>query len=212
MAGSIDRATIVAAARRILETEGLGALSMRRLAADLGSKPMTLYYYVPTKDDLVFAALGEIAAEIEWTPPTGPPRDRLLQIMVDMAERLAEIGWVVDLLRSGVHVGPPALVLTDRFLDAVEELGGTPAQAIALWRSCWYLVASELQWTRAVGSRTADERSWYETIDPAALDASPRVRELLPRWRELSDAYDLGEALAQQIDGAVARFGSAPPR
>ena len=57
-ARSLHLDEIVEAAIRILEREGPDALSMRRLAVDLGTKPMTLYNYVPNKSALLGLALS----------------------------------------------------------------------------------------------------------------------------------------------------------
>ena len=57
------------AAIALADAEGLGALSMRRLARDLGVAPMALYRYVPGKTELldvmVDAVIGEQAAAEE---------------------------------------------------------------------------------------------------------------------------------------------------
>ena len=62
---------VLDAALRIVDEEGVEALSMRRLADDLGIGAMTLYRYVATKDvlydELVTLVLGELAA----TPVAG---------------------------------------------------------------------------------------------------------------------------------------------
>lgn len=52
-AGSLSRERVVRAAIRIADTEGLGALAMRRVAAELGTATMSLYRYVRSKDDLL---------------------------------------------------------------------------------------------------------------------------------------------------------------
>src|SRR5215472_7517901 len=68
---SLDR--IVAAAVHVADTEGLAAVSMSRVATELGAAPMSLYRYVAAKDELlalmVDAAYGP--------PPAGPPPARL---------------------------------------------------------------------------------------------------------------------------------------
>ncbi|WP_200849247.1 TetR/AcrR family transcriptional regulator [Curtobacterium sp. 18060] len=210
MTGSIDRDTIVRTARRMLEQDGVDALSMRRLATELGSRPMSLYYYVPSKDDLLLAVLEAVAAEIPWAAPSAgtEPRDRMLQVVVDMADRLRDVGWVVDVLRAGTHVGIPALALADRFIGAARQAGATAQQALDTWRACWYLVASELQWQRSLQLRGPEDASWYERVDPADLADVPEVRTLIGEWSSLSAHFDLEAVLAAQIDGAIAHFGA----
>lgn len=67
---------IVQAAIDVADAEGLGAVSMSKVAERLGYTPMSLYRHVPSKDDLLLlvqdAALGEpppgLAAEAGWRP------------------------------------------------------------------------------------------------------------------------------------------------
>lgn len=203
---TIDRTTIVETAAAILQRDGLEGLSMRRLATELGSKPMTLYHHVSNKSELLSLVLTQIAADIPWESPTGAPRDRMVQIAVDMYNKLGELSWIVPILRTGTNIGTPALALADRFLMAAFELGANELQALSLWRSVWSLVSCELMWRATLANRQGGERSWYENIDPAELDAMPLVAAALPRWAEHSCAYDLPAALEAQIDGAIGTF------
>lgn len=207
-ARSLHLDEIVEVAVQILEREGPDALSMRRLATDLGAKPMTLYNYVPNKSALLGLALSEVAARIPWAAPTGAPRDRMISVAVDMYEKMRGIGWLVPILRAGTTVGTPALALADTFLAAALELGMTPTAALSTWRSVWYLVASELQWQDSLSRRSADEESWFERIDAAELDDYPTVRRLLPAWPQYSAGFDLRDAITAQVDGMLARHAN----
>jgi AcrR family transcriptional regulator len=204
---SLQRDDIVEAAIRILERDGVDGLSMRRLAVELGSKPMTLYHYVPNKSVLLSLALSEVAAAIPWQTPTGSPRERMVTIAMDMYDKLGDIPWVVAILRLGTNVGTPALALADQFFSAASELDLDDQSTLDLWRSVWYLVVSELHWRDVMAQRSADDRSWYESMDPAEVADLPRVAAILPRWGELSREFDLRRAVEAQIDGVVARVG-----
>ncbi len=59
-----SREQIAAAALRIADTEGFGAVTMNRIAAELGAGTMTLYYYVRTKADIVALMQDAILAGI----------------------------------------------------------------------------------------------------------------------------------------------------
>jgi DNA-binding transcriptional regulator YhcF (GntR family) len=66
------RERIVAAAIAIADAEGLGAVSMRRIATDLGMATMSLYHYLPGKDDLIAAMVDEAFGDDELPPmPAG---------------------------------------------------------------------------------------------------------------------------------------------
>ncbi|MFT3901060.1 MAG: TetR family transcriptional regulator [Gordonia sp. (in: high G+C Gram-positive bacteria)] len=203
-AARLDRDAIVDAAVRIIERDGAEALSMRRLAAELGSKPMSLYHYVPNKAALMSLVLGELADRIEWRVITGSPRDRMVGLAIDMYDKLSQIPWLVRILREGVFTGLPALTLPDQFIAAANEAGFDDRQAFGLWRSCWDLVASELQFQISAAQRASGERPWYDAVDPADLADYPAVLRLLPSWGEYSRGFRVDDAVAMLIDGALA--------
>lgn len=74
MTNPARRAQLIAAARRLLERDGEGALTMRRLAAELGIRGPSLYKHVNGKAEIELAlitdGLGELAAIVERAPRT----------------------------------------------------------------------------------------------------------------------------------------------
>lgn len=79
----ITRAAIVDAALGVLDGEGLDALSMRRVAAEMGTGAAALYRHVANKDELLDLLLDRVIGEIEPPPPPDPER---------WAEQLKEVG------------------------------------------------------------------------------------------------------------------------
>ncbi|MDP1964480.1 MAG: TetR/AcrR family transcriptional regulator C-terminal domain-containing protein [Reyranella sp.] len=65
------RAQLQAAALAIVDKEGLGALSMRTLAATLGTGPMTLYNYVRDRGDLDALVVEAVMAEVRLPRDSG---------------------------------------------------------------------------------------------------------------------------------------------
>lgn len=63
--GSLSRRLILETALRLIDIEGVGGLSMRRLALELGVFPTALYHYVPNKDALVRGVVEIVLAEVE---------------------------------------------------------------------------------------------------------------------------------------------------
>ncbi len=62
--GALDVGAIVAAGIAVADTEGLAALSMRRIAAELGAAPMSLYRHVRDKDELLLAMMDAAISEL----------------------------------------------------------------------------------------------------------------------------------------------------
>ncbi|MEV0616684.1 GntR family transcriptional regulator [Nonomuraea sp. NPDC050404] len=74
----LDRGQLLRAAIAIADAEGLDAVTMRRLAADIGVGPMSLYRHVAHKDELVIQMVDEVFGEMELPDPeAGEWRSRL---------------------------------------------------------------------------------------------------------------------------------------
>ena len=114
---------IVEAAIEIADAEGLGPLSMSRLAEALGFTPMSLYRYVRNKDELL-QLMGDINAP---PPPSSAEqgwRDGLAGWAKGLFGHYREHPWVLHIPMRGMPpIGPNAL----RWLDAgLRCLAGTP--------------------------------------------------------------------------------------
>jgi len=64
--GTLTREQILRAAVDLLDEHGAAALTMRGLAAALGTKPMTLYTHVRNKDDLIDGVLGLVLDQVPF--------------------------------------------------------------------------------------------------------------------------------------------------
>lgn len=61
----LSRERVLTAAMTLADTEGIPALTMRRLAADLGVEAMSLYHHVPGKDRLLDGLADAVLADID---------------------------------------------------------------------------------------------------------------------------------------------------
>jgi AcrR family transcriptional regulator len=60
----LSRERVVAAAMELADAEGISAITMRRLAADLSVEAMSLYYHVPGKEQLLDGLTEAVLVEI----------------------------------------------------------------------------------------------------------------------------------------------------
>jgi AcrR family transcriptional regulator len=67
----LTRERIIAAAVELIERDGVGALSMRRIASELGSEVMTLYDHVPSKAALLDGVAEQVLSGIDYTTEPG---------------------------------------------------------------------------------------------------------------------------------------------
>ena len=129
-----SRAAIAAAAVALADAEGLDAVTMRRMAAELCLGTMSLYNYVPAKDHLVQLMIDEVSTEYHY--PAKPPRDRR-QAIVDLARQGREITerhpWLPRVIISRPPLlGPAALHYVDYFLGLLSGTGVDPAAKMEL--------------------------------------------------------------------------------
>jgi AcrR family transcriptional regulator len=61
---ALSRERVLRAAIEVADASGAGALTMRRVAEELGAEAMSLYYYVKSKEDLLDGVAGAVVAEI----------------------------------------------------------------------------------------------------------------------------------------------------
>ena len=119
---SLER--IVAAAVRVAATDGLQAVSMGRVASDLGVSTMSLYRYVAAKDELL-ALMADLAFE---APPArrGPEeswRDGLSRWAWTELAVYRRNPWVLHIPISGPPVTPNAMAWLERGLDSLRDTG-----------------------------------------------------------------------------------------
>src|SRR3954468_15562836 len=96
---NLTREQIVATAMTPLDTEGLAGLSIRKLAAKLGSGATSLYWHVPTKDDLIDLLIDEVWGEID-IPDSGLAgwRSGLLLFAHSMRSAILRHPWLPEVM------------------------------------------------------------------------------------------------------------------
>ena len=119
---SLER--IVRAAVRVAASDGLAAVSMSRVAADLGVSTMSLYRYVDAKDELL-----ALMADLAYEPPparSGPEegwREGLSRWAWAELAAFRRNPWVLRIPISGPPVTPNAIAWLERGLDCLRDTG-----------------------------------------------------------------------------------------
>jgi AcrR family transcriptional regulator len=115
---------IARAAIRIADAEGFEALSMRRVARELGAGTMTLYHYVRTKEELLSLVDNAVMGELLIPPDELPEGWRAG--MREIAHRTRAVfvrhPWVVDMPKN-VDDGPNGALHFEQSLSVMAETG-----------------------------------------------------------------------------------------
>lgn len=177
----------------IADGEGLGAVSMARVAAALGVSTMALYRYVSGKDDLL-AQMLDLALDDATDPLTGDPAsddtdappwrrslERWARWQLDLARRRP---WMMQLTQSGSVLGPNQAMFIERGLAALADTPLTWAErtevigrlSLHLLSEGTLLAAMELRARAAAAGRIADD----DTVQhPALVDYDALLRRLI---------------------------------
>jgi AcrR family transcriptional regulator len=183
-----SREQIAAAALAIADAEGFDAVSMRRVASELGAGTMTLYHYVRTKDELVSLMDDAIMAEVLVPPGELSPRWR--EALAQLARRsyaaFVRHPWAYGGMQARAP-GPNGTRHFEQSLEAVAALDIPLAERFELITLVDdYVFGYVSRWVAPGRDMPSDEE-----IDAAIahLDEQARAGDL-PRLRELVEEGD----------------------
>ncbi|NUR70502.1 MAG: TetR family transcriptional regulator [Hamadaea sp.] len=196
----LDRDRIVATAVALADRDGLDAVTLRRVAADLEVLPMRLYTYLATKDDLLDLMADWAYGLIELPGPKTPWRSSLRKIAQELRAVAGGHPWVITLLGSRSPYGPNGLRLVERVWSALYDRAPDPATAAAACTAfIAYATGALAQEAGAPDSpdverylATAVSGGAYPTLARAFADLGP------------ADTFDGG--LEVVLDGIAARL------
>ncbi|WP_051866128.1 TetR/AcrR family transcriptional regulator C-terminal domain-containing protein [Streptosporangium roseum] len=120
---TLTREAIVRAAIEVADGEGLDAVSIRRVATELGARAMSLYTHIERKEDLFDLMADEIGAEVLVRGELpGDWREAITVIAWREREVMSRHPWMVDLVARHPRVGPNGLRHLEQSLAALATL------------------------------------------------------------------------------------------
>jgi AcrR family transcriptional regulator len=126
---SVD--AIVEAAVRVADAEGLDAVSMARVAKELGFTTMSLYRHVASKDELLQLMWNASAQGAENLVLDGDGwRDRLRQWVLIQREALDQHPWITQMPMAAPPLAPNSLTFVERGLETLDGTGLTDADKL----------------------------------------------------------------------------------
>jgi len=116
----LTREQIASCALAIADAEGIDAVSMRRIAEELGVGTMTLYYYVRTKDDLLTLMDDHLTGEVLIPKGKLPKEWRAAITAIARASRAVFIRhpWALSDLEGG-RIGPNGMRHVEQSMAAL---------------------------------------------------------------------------------------------
>ena len=202
MAKGITRELLIRTALAIVDRDGLEALSMRKLGAELGVDPMTAYRHLPNKEALLDGVMEAVVDEIDLEVDTTLPwEDQLRQLIhADMDAMLAHPNVLPVLARRPLTT-PGSLRLVERAFQIMAG-AGIPLREAALATNSVGMITT--------GIALASHESKTQTPDRTAEDLQAMFaslpRDEFPLIVETIETGQFVESYGQVLRFAVDAF------
>ena len=224
---SLSREQIVTEALRLLDTEGVDALSMRKLAAGLGVGTTSLYWHVANRDELIELVIDQIYGELGLPGEDGGAggaddwREAARRLAHSIRSTTLRHPWVVSMLDQVVgatFLGPNLAKATERMFALFEDAGfelREAERALNTMTSYVFGVAiAEAAWRNWLVRHGKTAREWLDEsrrmIDAAATEGLERLRAVVTAYEapdpEKTTNEDFEYGLERVLDGLQARL------
>ena len=214
---------VVAAATGLADAEGLDAVTMRRVASNLGVVPMTLYTYVPGKAELLDLMLDAAYQRMPRADTAGQPwQQRVTTVAAENRALFETHPWAAAISTARPPLGPGLIAKYEHELSAFDGLGLDDIQMdaalthVLAFVQAWARAAADTQATRR--DTAMDDEQWWaasepvlrKVLDPAAYPLAVRVGTAAGTAHRAAydprHAYDFGLQII--LGGLAALIGS----
>jgi AcrR family transcriptional regulator len=197
----LSRQRVLQAAVTLADRDGVGALSMRRLAQELGVEAMSLYHHVANKDAILDGIVDVVFSEIELPPGEVGWRAAMRRRAISAREVLRRHPWATGLMESRPTPGPANLRHHDAVLGILRNAGFSvelAAHAYSVLDS--YIYGFALQ-ESSLPFHTPEETAEVAETIMAELpaDAYPHLTEMVVE-HALQPGYDYGNEYLFGLD------------
>jgi AcrR family transcriptional regulator len=213
---TLSREEITRVAIELADAEGLGAVSIRRIAAKLGAGATSLYWYVSSKDDLHELMVDEVVGKIRLPEPSGDWKNDLREIARAIHATLRRHRWMV-LLGIRPVLGPKTRrfgELAPRVFDPLDLDPPTRIRILAAVNNYLYgFVHREIAWEQARQRTGLTRPQWSARLRRHVDDARAQNPAFAEPWEASvdlvsDDAFEFGldcllEGVATQLREAT---------
>jgi len=180
----LSRSAVVDRALTLADRDGLDALTIRRLATELGVTPMALYWHFRSKEELIAGMAdrvwGEIRTDVDeashWS-------DQLRMMLESLIHVLRSRSSASALLVSSEKLGPSHWAATEKALEILRGAGFGPEHASEIAKSALWtgltLVMSEPGYDAGLTQQERTEMMRRKQVELASLPPAryPRLVE-----------------------------------
>jgi AcrR family transcriptional regulator len=197
----LSRERVLRGAVAVADAGGIGSLTIRSLAQHLGVKPMSLYYYVAGKDEILDGIVDLVFSEIELPSLNSDWRSEMVRRANSARRVLRRHSWAIGLMESRKNPGPATLRHHDAVIGTLRGAGFSvemTAHAYALLDSYIYGFALQEASLPFEGPNTAADVA-EPMMQQFPTDAYPHLIEMATEYI-LQPGYDFGNEFQFGLD------------
>ncbi len=193
-----SRAELTAVAVGVADRDGLDAVSMRRVAAELGTGPASLYRYVASRDDLLDLMADSVAAEFVVTGSCGDWLADLMHLGHQARAIMLRHPWLPAIVIGRGTLGPRGADLLEYVLTVlVDHPADSPAK-IEAFAMLMAVTAAYVQ--HQVSADQAAQQRQVAYLEHVAGDgAHPKLAALLSAMAPAAPDQDRFEAVLARV-------------
>jgi AcrR family transcriptional regulator len=211
----LSRSRIVEAALRVMDAEGLDAVTMRRIGRELGVEAMSLYNHVEDKDDILEGVTERVMNEFEFPAPSGEwmqdafamSREwrRLLGLHPSVCQLLAERHKPLD--------GMATYRAMDAALGVLRQAGLSDREAAQAFNALGSYILGFVMMEQGLMLGTDEEHAQQHQLVLEALQGAgmPNALACLPYFADCSTDEQFGFGLDLMIRGIRSRIEDRTP-
>ena len=210
-----SRTAVLAAARAVIERDGWEKLTVRRLAAELGVSPMTVYHHIEDRADLLVQLINDNFRELPRPDRPDDPRGRIIAAALAAHDALIAQPWITEVVTTDgflSRLSSSSIWMVEDIVSGALEAGCSAEQAILVFRNIWYFTAGEIlvransRNRRADGGQTTPS-TIFNRPDPAISDHDgerlPGIAAVSDQWVEVSARDTYANGLRALVDGLL---------
>jgi AcrR family transcriptional regulator len=176
----LTRDAVLNGALRLADEIGVEAFTIRRLAAALDTKPMSIYHHVPSKDEILDGIVDLVFAEIELPAKDVDWRTAIRARYVSARAVLNRHAWAPPLMESRTSPGPQSLRHHDAVLGALRRGLSLPMTAHAYAILDAYLYGFTLQEASLPFSTGEEVEEVADSLaETMSAEAYPHLTEMI---------------------------------
>jgi AcrR family transcriptional regulator len=186
---------------RIADAEGVDAVSIRRVAAALEARPMSLYDHIPNKEALLSSMADEVVQEVLVEPPLPDDwREALTEIARLLYRMLVSHPWLVSVSSRHPRFGPNSERQAAQLAEAMSGLSLEPAEM-------WILIGTVNDYVLGHSLRAvtiAKPEDLGDVVAEPTIEAVPELASL-PNYLQTRASLERFEASLQIVLDGIER-------